>query len=205
MKKYLIVAVINLSTPILTYASSCDDYPYANGINVEDVDGGTKIISTSSAGVSFDDVSAINDARDEATLEAKAAISKFMTEGIKSDEEITKAIEETKSMQGQSKTVAQKSTVDRVKKLSNSTQALLRGVIQLGDCYTKGSEIRVSVGIKPETINQAAGIAGGISDSVSVQPNQTNSSLDSHQKGNGSSMPLQGIDGYSNTKRLNNF
>ncbi|MGT2481208.1 hypothetical protein ACU4GR_25760 [Methylobacterium oryzae CBMB20] len=81
-------------------AASCDDYPNTPGINTEFVDGGVKIIATGTAPVSFDDHSAIADARDEATLLAKAEISKFLAEGIRSDQTLNRAVQETKSMQG---------------------------------------------------------------------------------------------------------
>ena len=40
-------------------AKGCDAHPYADGISVEDVQGGTKILSTASATVSFDDVDTV--------------------------------------------------------------------------------------------------------------------------------------------------
>ena len=150
-----VVVVTMLTWSSYACAAGCDNYPYTEGINVEDVQGGTKILATASAIVSFDDVAAIKDARDEALLEAKAQISHFLSEGIKSDAVTTKAVSETKSMQGANKENVRKEVIERVKKLQSSSQALLRGVVPLADCYTKGSEVRVTVGIKPATIKQA--------------------------------------------------
>ena len=70
-----------------------------------------------------------------------------------------------------------------------SSQALLRGVITLGDCYTKGTEVRVTVGVKPESINAAEGLAGG----------------GSANAGSGTKQPLTAVDEYSNTKNLKKF
>ena len=141
--------------------SGCSDYPYTNGMNVEMLDAGPKIIATASVGVSFDDVDAVNDARDEATLAAKAMIARFFAESVTSDEGIKKAVQETKSMQGDSKQASRTEAVDRIKVLTNSSKALLRGVLPLGDCYTPGKEMRVSVGLKPETIAAAFWISCG--------------------------------------------
>ena len=135
------------------YASGCDSYPYTDGLNVEEVSGGTKIISTASVAVLMDDVDSIKDARTEAILEAKAAISKFFNESTKSEEVINRSLLETKSMQGGKKDSSRKEVVERVKRLQNSSQALLRGAVVIGDCYSRGREVRVSLGINPEAIN----------------------------------------------------
>jgi hypothetical protein len=193
-------------------AGGCDAYPYTDGINVESVPGGTKILATASVGVSFDDIDSINDSRQEAELSAKAAIVKFLTEEIKSDEVISKAVNETKSMSGESKQALRKETIQRVKVLQNSAKGLLRGVVKLGECYTKGREIRVSVGIKPETINQAGDLAGATNKSLNNQPTpQVGSASGSkaaspgNQSGLGEKRPLQGVDDYSQTDRLKAF
>jgi hypothetical protein len=180
-------------------AQGCDDYPFTQGINVEDVNGGTKIVSTSAVPVSFDDVDSIKDARDEATLEAKSLISAFMSEGIRSEQIVNKAVQETKSMQGDAKVAARNEVTNRIKRLASSSQALLRGVVPLGECYTKGKELRVSVGIKPETIASAENLAGGIANSVANQPNAGGS------PSNSTVQRPSGVEGYSNTDALKKF
>lgn len=191
---------------------SCADYPYSDGINVEEVDGGTKILATASASVSFDDIDSIKDAREEAEMEAKAAISKFLTEDINTESNITRVVNESKSTSGEQSERSRQELVERVKRLSSSSQTLLRGVLVLGDCYTKGREVRVSVGMKPETIRAAERAAGAISNSISTQPTPTTSSSkpSSSSQGNAApspsgSQPLRSMEGYSNTERLKNF
>ncbi len=199
-----------VSVSSLAFSASCDEYPYTDGINVENVQGGVKIISTASTSVSFDDVSAIKSARDEAMMEAKSYISKFLNEGIKSDETISKAINETVTMKGQSKEAERKEVKEILKKMQNSSQALLRGVVPLGDCYTKARELRVSVGVKPDTINQAGNLATGMGNSLSSQPTPNNAQGISNGSTGGASNGatggnLQGSEGFSNTTRLQNF
>jgi hypothetical protein len=203
MKVSYLVALLGLTTVSMSaMGASCEEYPYTDGMNVENVQGGTKILSTSSAAVSFDDITAIKSARDEATMEAKAAISKFLTEGIKSEESIAKAISETVSLKGQSKEAERKQVTESLKKMQNSSQALLRGVVPLGDCYTKGREVRVSVGVKPDTINQAGSLANGMGNSIATQPTPTSSGGNTPSSSGGSQ---QGSEGFSNTNRLQNF
>jgi hypothetical protein len=151
---------------------------------------------------------AIKDARDEATIEAKSLMSAFMSEGIRSDLVINKAVQETKSMQGDTKVSVRKEVVDRVKRLASSTQALLRGVVPLGECYTKAKEFRVSVGLKPETISSAENAAGNISNSLANQPPpgapMSGSSTSAPSAPSATQHP-SGVDSYSDTKRLNKF
>ena len=113
--------LICLAIPSITLSAGCDDYPYADGINIEDVLGGTKILATATASVAFDDVDSVMDAKDEATLLAKASIAKFMTEGITSDEILNKAVNETKSMSGQGKEAQRAEVIERVKAIRSSS------------------------------------------------------------------------------------
>jgi hypothetical protein len=72
---------------------------------------------------------------------------------------------------------------------------LLRGAVTLGDCYTPGRELRVSVGIKPETIRSAQRLSGSMS----------GSSKGGASAGGAESEELQKVEGYSNTKELEKF
>ena len=173
----------------------CNEYPYSDGINVEDVAGGTKILATSSVSVTLNDVDSVQDARDEATMEAKSLISKFMSEDINSDEVVNRVVNESKVSTAEGKSATREELVVRVKTLRNSSSALLRGAVTLGDCYTPGREMRVSVGIKPETIRSAERLSGNVSGSLGIQ--QTAPAAESEG--------LQKVDGYSNTKALEKF
>ena len=220
LTKYYIAIAMSVAGFGTAQAEGCGDYPYSTGINIEDVQGGTRILSTASVGVSFDDVDAVNDARDEATVSAKAMIAKLFQESVISDEEIRKAIQETKSMQGETKKVSRNEVIDRVKRLTNSSSALLTGVVPLGDCYTAGKEYRVSVGLKPETIAAAGAAANAMGKSIATRPTQrTASPLDPQtpsspnpapvspsDRSNGvGGQPLNRVPGFSNTQTLKGF
>lgn len=203
MRMTLTLLFAALSAP--AFSAGCDDYPFTQGINVEDVNGGIRIISTAEVSASFDDINSIKDARDEATLEAKGLISGFMSEGIRSDQVINKAVQETKSMQGETKTAIRNEVTQRIKRLASSTQALLRGVVPLGECYTKGAVFRVSVGIKPETIAQAENLAGGMPKSHANQPRSASPVPPSGGVTPPPSQRPSGVDSYSHTKELDKF
>jgi hypothetical protein len=204
MKTAMLVVLATLVTPAVCYSAGCDDYPYSQGIVPEPVQSGLRLLSTASVSVSFDDIDAIKDARDEATLEAKGQISEFLSEGIKSELEINKVVNESKSMQGEDKANVRKETIDRLKRLAGSSSSLLRGVLPLGECYTKGKELRVTVGIKPETIKWAENLSGKMSNAP-VAPG-TNQDEEAQKAAPQSPRGgLTGVDSYSNTSGLNKF
>lgn len=210
IKGLAVSALASISCSVFAQ-QSCADYPYRDGLNVEDVKGGTKILATASASVSFDDIDSIKDAREEAELTAMAAISDFMTRGIKSDQTLNKVVKESRTTSGQQSERVRNELVTRVKNLASSSSALLRGAVVLGDCYTKGREVRVSVGIKPETIKAAENLAESVSKSVSSQATPKSQSAGTSGQGTaatgqpGAPSTLRGIDGYSDTERLKKF
>lgn len=193
------LAAFGLSTLVhsIANAASCANYPYTNGINIENVAGGVKILSTASVAVDFDDVDSISDARREATLTAKTEIRKFFSEMVRTEESITRAIQVTKSMQGESKSVLREETKRTVKSISSSSAGLLQGVVPLGECYTAGREFRVSVGVKPQTISQAAQGAGAMNNAGTANPARPQSAA-SHR-------PLQPGGSYSDSTRTRKF
>jgi len=208
MKITTIMLVMFFCLPVFAQ-QSCVNYPYDEGIDIQDAPGGgIRILATGQVSVSMDDIDSIRDAREEATIEAKAIIAKFLSEEIRSDSQIDKLIKESKQADGKSVQINRTEMTTRVKSLRNSAQALLRGVVPLGSCYTKAREVRITVGLKPETIRAAEGVAGEIGRSVSNQPTP--------QAGQGSQVPsggstttqqqgLRGMDGHSDSDRIKKF
>ena len=191
-----------LMIPVSAYAANCSSYPYTQGINIENAGSGVKIIATGVASVSFNDVASINDAREEATLKAKALIAQFLNEGIKSKDTIKRAVNETSTMQGNKKILLRKETIIRVENLSDKSAALLRGVVPIGECYSQGQQFRVSVGIKPKSIADAASLArdiGNSNDSAATPSGIQQKPMP--PKGSN----LNGESSFSYTKGLNKF
>ena len=139
----------------VAFAEDCSDYPLTKGINIILVDGGTKILSTSIATVTSDDTKSYLEALVDAELEAKALISKFLEEDIsKSCSSNTETITNFK-INGEENSVNYEKAKTQLCKLSSHTQSLIRGAVEIGDCYTPGKLVMVTVGIKPETIVSA--------------------------------------------------
>jgi len=193
-------------------AEGCDNYPYTAGeIAYEDTPAGPKILSTGAATVEFDDVDEVSDARTEAELEAKNAISKFFNEDISSEESIEssamKKIKIVKGAGGQAKAASKDKVKLTLKKISSNSHSLLRGVVKLAECYDKGKMVMVSVGLKPETIAAAEGGTREIGDSFKRQPTTTPSSVQGAQGGAvGRDRSSTGPDSYSKgVDKLNKF
>lgn len=198
----------------VTWAASCEEYPYTDGITPLSEGGDKfKLLSTYSASVNFDDTSAIRDAREEATMQAKAAISAFLSETVKNENDVSRVVDGSVTMQGAEKSALRKEVTQRLMHLAQNSQALLRGVVPLGDCYTALKEVRVTVGIKSETIDVAGNVAGKVSQSISTQPTMTKAPQNNGGTSNNSaplnsstpSTPASGNDGFSHTERLKNF
>ncbi len=189
-------------------AQTCADYPFTTGSNFELVEGGIKILSTYEVTVALDDTSFVNDARQEATMEAKAEIAAFMSEEIARACDRKTQRTQTTTIKGDTKNVDMTEIKEKICSLSSSTKALLRGVQTLGDCYTPGKLLRVTVGIKPATTAAAEALAKGITESVNRQATPTSENTGNSStsgSSSGTSKNLDNVKGFSNTKKLKNF
>lgn len=182
MKSTPIIAILFFLTSTGALASGCGSYPYTSGMSVEKVPGGVKIIATGSASVMFGTVSAVNSARQIATLRAKSMISNFLIEGIHDHTTVKNVVDESSRLKGKTRQAERTKVITIIEKMSSNSAALLRGVVPLGSCYTKGQEVRVSVGIKPQTINDATNLSRNISSSrPHLSANTTNESKPENQ------------------------
>lgn len=194
---YFVILSVFLSQA--AFAEDCSDYPYSKGVNVVLVDDGTKILSTAMTSVLFDDMDLYVDALEEAELEAKASISKFLEEKVAKSCTTDKSIISLVNISNQDGVALKTADATKVKstlcRMSSTTQSVLRGAVVIGSCYTPGEQVRVTVGIKPET----AAAAKELSNSME----KSNNSSDSSEQTNGST--LTSVDGYSNTDQLSEF
>lgn len=194
---YFVILSVFLSQA--AFAEDCSDYPYSKGVNVILVDDGTKILSTAMTSVLFDDMDLYVDALEEAELEAKASISKFLEEKVAKSCTTDKSIISLVNISNQDGVALKTADATKVKstlcRMSSTTQSVLRGAVVIGSCYTPGEQVRVTVGIKPET----AAAAKELSNSME----KSNNSSDSSEQTNGST--LTSVDGYSNTDQLSEF
>ena len=191
-----------LTTPLAALAEDCSSYPYQDGLTTEPVEGGVKLLSTASVDVPFDDISSVNAARMEAELAAKAKISKFLNEEIKSEEAIDSLVNTTQSIQGKEK-VSKQDITKSIKNLTTiSSASLVKGIVYLAQCVTPGKELRYTVGIKPETIAGADALASNLQAGGSHKDGATGAVGNAVSVGKNQ---LQPVAGFSDTSKLNNF
>jgi hypothetical protein len=150
---------VNAQTPS---ATGCDAYPYqpADPIIEFGEAGQFKIVTTGAASVDFDDVSSMQEARREAELIAKRALAEYINQQLSSEDKIERQIDGARSLMkgedGSTVTTAQRQEVKtQLTSINARADVVLRGVALLGSCYTKGHEVRVTVGIKSETVANA--------------------------------------------------
>ncbi|MBK8751652.1 MAG: hypothetical protein IPL99_08365 [Candidatus Competibacteraceae bacterium] len=138
-------------------------YEDPTGVTVEfEPDGSDwkRIYSTGEADLSFGDRKDLQNARRKAELEAKAAIAKFLNETIKSEEtleDITKTMTDSNANKAGKDTTANRKTVETVtNKISNSADAILRGVMALEQKEDiPNKRVTVKVGMSRKTMATA--------------------------------------------------
>ncbi len=154
--KTIYFAILTLFLGQAVFAADCSDYPQSIGVNAVQVEGGTKILSTAQASVPLDDMEFVMDAYDEAELEAKLAISKLLAEDISKEcNNETATLDNINISSEGEKSVNKEIVKSTLCSLSTHTESLLRGALVIGDCYTPGKLVMLTVGIKPETIAAA--------------------------------------------------
>jgi hypothetical protein len=167
----LISASFLLSPTFVLAEVDCSNFRKPSQARFEKTPEGVKIVVVAEIPVSFDDVRVVRRARQRAELEAKNQIVNFIEQELSNEQKVKEAAQETASL-GDSDGV--KASYDEVIEagmaLSGKGKAVLRGVVPIDECYTPGKYIRVSYGLKPETIAGAGRLAGDINKSLNQNP-----------------------------------
>lgn len=181
MKKLIFgicAASLSIIFPANLFAAQCENYKFSQlGVKVIDTEEGPKIVSTGQATVIIDDIDEVKDAFDEAKLEAKAEIVKFyndetLQEECNSGENVIKNRSLTKNFEGESGSYNKTRIKETLCNTRTSTEGLLKGVVTVEQCYQKGEYVKLTIGISPKTLKQAA----NIKDNINYGMQDTNSS-----------------------------
>lgn len=121
-----------------------------------------KIFSVGTASYDFDDVADRQDALREATLNAKAAMARYLNERLNTSEELDKLVEkrlaQSRGPGGESRSVTKDSVTTTLTSVQSSADAILSGVITLESVTVwKGTqgEARVKLGQSAKTVAAA--------------------------------------------------
>ena len=119
-------------------------------------------------------------ARNEATLNAKANLAKFIKEKVSSGEQASEVGKKTRMVQGDGKIQTEEVKADTVKNMaktiSTSSEAILQGVITLREQKVPGAgtggQIQVTVGISSKTLEAVRRLTGNTDPAVVPMKNE---------------------------------
>ena len=208
MKKICISLIILLSGSTFTAVNAqgtCENYPYRPGFDIEtDENGQEKFFATAEVDVPIDDNELYLDSMEEAEIEAKSRMAKFINEEISGSTDIEKKTKTKIRVDGEKKSLNRDSEKTKIKYLkSRIPKTLMRGVRVLGSCYTPGQAVRVSVGWRLQD-GQSAEKLGNTMRSRNPW-NFFNNKDNSSGGDNNSTVDFNPVGGYSDTSRFDNF
>lgn len=158
MKKFL----FTLSTISLALSSSFalaeEIVDSVTGVTYEVNENGefARIRSVGEAELEFGDRKDIRIATQKAQLRAKANIAKFLSERVKSEEVMNEVINSMTNTNGQTKEAMRETVESYTESISNSAEALLKGVIATKTDINKDEKyVQVEMGVSPKTMKAA--------------------------------------------------
>ena len=185
--------------------SACDSYPRPGFDIKKEENGDEKFIATAEVSVPIDDRDIYLDSMEEAEIEAKLKIAKFLNEEISGSTDIEKNTKTQIRVEGETKSLNSEMVKTKLKVLSSNTpKTLMRGVRVLGSCYNPGKAVRVSVGWKLQDLNSAE----KFSNTMKNRWNPTNIFKKKNKPSNSnknSNINFSTVEGYSDTNKLDNF
>ena len=149
-----LISCLALLTPAAAIAEgTCAEYKYkARQSKIEPTEKGLKIVTTAQASVLADDADLVDMALEEAEAKARVAVQKFIKTEIASRTDFSDSAVTNITTNPDGKKFDQERTKTQLKEMSLAANGLQRGVVNLGSCYTPGKVVRVTVGVKPETV-----------------------------------------------------
>ncbi len=122
-----------------------------------------KLVCLGTAPYDFNDADEIKDATRAATLDAKAALTRFLNEKLSTTESIEKVVsKQAAQATGQGRNVSKASMTTQVTTIKSSADAILRGVIVLeSEQLWRGNQgtVRIKIGQSQKTIAVAGQFA----------------------------------------------
>ena len=149
-----LISSIALLAPSSAIAEgTCAEYKYkGKQSKIEPTEKGLKIVTTAQASVLADDADLVDMALEEAEASARTAVQQFIKTEIDSRSDFSNNSVQNITINPDGKKFDVEKTKTQLKEMSLAAAGLQRGVIPLGSCYTPGKFVRVTVGVKPETV-----------------------------------------------------
>ena len=135
---------------------TCDDYPFvAKETKLVNYENGLGIQITQQVAVFADDADVVDMAMEEAEASGRVAVKQFIEEKIESRKDFSNKAVQNMTLNSDGKKGSLEKTKTQLKEMSLAASGLQRGVVTLGSCYTPGKYVRVTVGLKPDTVMAA--------------------------------------------------
>ena len=202
---FFVALAIGIIPPISANASGdCSSYPLTDGLEVEATDDGFKILATETAPVDLDNTRVMLQSMRIAESYAKARLVKFFNETIQVESDLAAAVQNEVKISTQSTSVNQETLEQYFRQIRESSAEILRGVNRVADCYTKGQYVKVTVGLKPDWINAAAGLVSDTAESF-AKTNKAKANAASGTQGGASQTNDGDSSSFSNTSKLKDF
>ena len=148
-----LISTLSLLTPAAANAETCAEYKYkGKQSKIEPTEKGLKIVTTAQASVLADDTDLVEMALEEAEASARVAVQEFIKTEIDSRKNFSNRSIQNITINPEGKKFDVEKTKQQLKEMSLVATGLQRGVVPLGSCYTPGKFVRVTVGVKPETV-----------------------------------------------------
>ena len=149
----LISSIALFTPPSVMAEGTCAEYKYkGKQSKIEPTEKGLKIVTTAQASVLADDADLVDMALEEAEASARTAVQQFIKTEIDSRTDFSNNSVQNITINPDGKKFDVEKTKTQLKEMSLAAAGLQRGVIPLGSCYTPGKFVRVTVGVKPETV-----------------------------------------------------
>ncbi len=211
MKSKVIPAFL-LSTAIATLnplqiqaQGGCSNYPFnPMGTKFEArEDGKFTLLVTMDQAVRADDNNLRMRAQKIALMRGKKEISDFVKQKIAGKDSFSSKFVEDSVTGPEGVEWSTEDATDLMEEIATSSENVIRGIIPLNSCYEPGKYVRVTVGIKPETM-QAAGNTdatgkGPFTGYKAKTPNQT-ATVDAIAEDSNSLQPYNTVGGYGTDK-----
>ena len=160
-KKLLFLStVLAFTFPLRSFAGSCEGYPEFDGVRSEVTeDGSFRTFSTVTVPVPIDRSAVVVQAKKRGQILAKGQIVSFLEVDASNackDDDLNKQknILDTTG-EGVSESYDFNSSIETLCSVTTRARDFVRGARKIGECYTPGKELKITLGVSPKTMSAA--------------------------------------------------
>lgn len=160
-KKLLFLStVLAFTFPLRSFAGSCEGYPEFDGVRSEVTeDGSFRTFSTVTVPVPIDRSAVVVQAKKRGQILAKGQIVSFMEDDVSNackDDDLNKQKNILSTTgDGISENYDFESSIETLCSVTTRARDFVRGARKIGECYTPGKELKITLGVSPKTMSAA--------------------------------------------------